>query len=118
MKLIPGTLLKAPFCKAYRLAGFLPFTLLASCSFVSNSLDYAEDYYQNDAPFQVTQYNYKTDEKSQVKFKAFDNYKFKISTDEFYVKRTFAFSDLLLDRDHEYRESEAKRSQNDYLTAQ
>jgi hypothetical protein len=119
MKRIPGTLLKAPFCKAYRLAAFIPLTFLASCSFVNSSLDYAENYYQESAPFEVTKYDYKTNEKSQLKFKVLDGYKFKISTDEFYVKRSFAISDLLLDRDKEYREAEARRAASGgYLMSQ
>lgn len=122
MRNIPEILLKVPFCKAYSsackfTAAFLPLTLLTSCSFITSTFDSVVNFYDKDSPVSLTEYNYQTDARPELKIKGFDEYKFKLSADEFYVKRTIALTDGLFDMGKKYRENEDRRERERYLTS-
>lgn len=87
-----------------------------ACAFISRTLHSTFNFYSDASPFTVTDYNYLTDEKPRLKFKGYEDIDLKLSTEEFYIRKTFKLSDFYLDSGKAFKESEARREKDRYLT--
>jgi hypothetical protein len=113
---IQVTSLKAPFWKVSRLGAFFSLLLVTSCNFVGDSAERFVDMYQNYSPVKMNAYNYETNEKVSWKVSGFEDMKFKVSTDEFYMSKTLTFTYDDIEKGRAFRESETRREKERYLT--
>ncbi len=105
----PEIWLKAPFYRASKLAMFLPLVLLTSCAFLQDTLKYIDNMYTNDVPFTISEYNELTGEKPRLKLKGYEDIDLKISTEQFYIRKTIKLTDFYLDSGKKFKESEERR---------
>ncbi len=118
MKTIPEILLKAPFLKTFKITALMPvfgtMIFVTSCSY--SGVEKLVDSYSDKSPITLSEYDYNTDEPAKISFTDFKDYKFKLSTETFYVKRTLHLTDSYLDNGKAFHEAEERRQAQKYLT--